>query len=175
MAANVDILLLLPDVATIGQAKLQVFCDQWLRRPLAHEYGISQLAVGGDLKLTVNLDPSRAEFVGDRVFFPVDELLGYIIDEQFQDADKRRQLHDQVRELKQRWHQLGRDYEATVGRVGNLYLTCKNPVCGAMLETTLRATEGQVIEGPPCEVTCPACGHTNTYDGSDLKLNLAEQ
>lgn len=171
-AANIEWGEARPDVATIGQAKLQVYCDQWLQRPLARGYGIAQLSVDCELLLTVNVNPSHAAFVDNRVFFPVDELLGYIIDEQFQDADKRRQLHDQVRDLRQRWDELGREYEVTVGRVGNLYLTCKNPGCGALLETTLQAAEGQVIKGPPCDVTCPVCGHTDTYSGNDLNLRL---
>jgi hypothetical protein len=44
-AEPVDISLLLPDVATIGQTKLQCYCDEWLQRPIAREFGIVQLNV----------------------------------------------------------------------------------------------------------------------------------
>ena len=79
MSGNIDILLRLPEVATIGRAKMQAYCTQWLKRPIAREFGISHLIVGSNLLLTVNLDPRRVEFVGNRAFVPVCELLDYII------------------------------------------------------------------------------------------------
>ena len=83
MSGNIDILLRLPDVATIGRAKLQDYCDQWLERPIAREFGISHLIVGSDLLLTVNLDAGSVDFVGNRTFIPICELLDYIIDQHF--------------------------------------------------------------------------------------------
>src|ERR1700752_3460962 len=90
---SIDILLRLPEVATIGRTKLQDYCDSWLQRP---------------------------------------------------------------------------------GRVGQLWLKCKNPACDVSMETAQEAVEGQTIHCPPCEVTCPVCGHTDRYDGNDLHLRLAE-
>jgi hypothetical protein len=60
------------------------------------------------------------------------------------------------------------------GRVGNLWLKCKNPNCDASMETVQLAVEGQVIHCPARQVTCPVCGHTDWYDGRDLHLRLAE-
>jgi hypothetical protein len=47
---------------------------------------------------------------------------------------------------------------------------CKS--CQAHLETQHRGIEGQHVECPPCTVACAACGQSNVYDGSDLKLKL---
>ena len=56
MSGNIDILLRLPDVAAIGRAKLQDYCNEWLERPIARQFGITHLIVGSDLMLTVNLN-----------------------------------------------------------------------------------------------------------------------
>jgi hypothetical protein len=175
MSRDVDILCLLPDVATIGRKKLQAYCDEWLRRPVACEFGCSDLIVGSDLLLTIVVDRKRAEFLGsDHVFLPMDELLGYIIDAHFTDANKRRELHAAERDIRMRLAESGGDYKVSMGRVGLLWLKCKNPACDVSLETTQRAIKGQTINCPPFSVTCPVCGHTDTYDSSDLKVMLKD-
>ena len=175
MARDVDILCLLPDVATIGQWKLQVYCDEWLQRPVAREFGCSDLIVGSNLLLTIVADSKRAKFVeSDQLFLPMSELLSYIIDQHFTDAGKRRELHAEVRGIRKRLAESGVEYEVTVSRVGQLWLKCKNPACDVSLETTQRAAAGQTITCPPFSVTCSVCGHTDTYDGSDLKVVLKD-
>jgi hypothetical protein len=121
--------------------------------------------------LAVNLDAERAEFVGENVFIPIDELLGYIIDRHFTDPAERRWLQTSVLDARQRRDEVNRNYESTVGRVGTLYLICKS--CGATLKTHHKGIEGQRLECPLCEVSCTACGWSDVYDGSDLKLKLA--
>jgi hypothetical protein len=175
MSGNIDILRRLPDVATIGRAKLQDYCNQWLERPIAHEFGISHLIVGADLMITVNLDLGRIEVADKRVFIPICELLDYVIDRHFHDPAKRRELHAEARDIRKRWREVGYQYEAMVGRVGNLWLKCKNPDCDASMETVQQAVEGQNIHYPPCQATCPVCGHTYWYDGSDLHLRVTGQ
>jgi hypothetical protein len=174
MSGNIDILLRLPDVAAIGRTKLQSYCNDWLERPIAREFGISHLIVGSDLMLTANLDLHKVEFVEDRAFIPICELLDYIIDQHFQNPAKRRELHAKSREIRDQWDEIGYQYEAMAARVGNLWLKCKNPNCDVSMETAQQAVEGQEIQCPPCQVTCPACGHTDWYDGSDLHLRMAE-
>ncbi len=147
MSGNVDILFRLPDVATIGRMKLQDYCDQWLQRPIAREFGISHLIVGSDLLLTVNLDASRVDFVDNRAFIPICELSDYIIDEHFQDAAQRQELHARARDIRQHWAEVGYQYEAMAGRVGRLWLTCKNPACDVPIETV------QASGGRPDEFT----------------------
>jgi hypothetical protein len=172
LSAAIDILHLFPELTAIGEKDLQVYCDEWLSRPMAREFGIAQIVVDERLLLTVNLDAERVGFVGDNVFIPIDELLGYMIDRHFQESDKRRRLHASVRETRERWSELHRDYEATIGRSGMLYLVCKNADCRATLTTSHRGFEGQVVECPPCDVTCPVCAATHVYEGSDLQLKL---
>ena len=86
MSGNIDILLRLPDVATIGRAKLQDYCDQWLKLPIARAFGISHLIVGSDLLLTANLDLNRVDVVDNRTSTSIFEVLDYIIDQHFQSA-----------------------------------------------------------------------------------------
>jgi hypothetical protein len=170
MAGAVEILTLVPDVAAIGQIRLQAYCDEWLQRPISRQFGLAQLNVTPELRLEVTLDEQRAEFVDDKVFIPIDELLGYIIDQHFTDSEKLRHLHEQLRGAKRRINDTGHEFEAIVGKVGRLYLKCKNPNCDALIETSHRATQGQTVHCPPTCVTCPACGHADTYDRNDLKL-----
>jgi len=101
---------------------------------------------------------------------PIVELVDYIIDEHFPEAEKRRQLHAEFRNLRKQWEAEGRSYTAIAGRVGTLYLQCKNAACAVLMETPYKATQGMIITCPPCELSCPACGHLDTYDGSDLQL-----
>src|SRR5947207_122483 len=116
MSGNIDILLRLPDVAAIGRAKLQDYCNDWLERPIARQFGITHLIVGSDLMLTVNVDLDKVEFIDNRAFIPIWELLGYIIDEHFQDPAKRRELHAEARTIWKQWGQVGSRYEVMGGR-----------------------------------------------------------
>jgi hypothetical protein len=175
MSGNIDILLRLPDVASIGREQLQDYCNEWLERPIACEFGISHLIVGSDLMLTVNLDLGSVEVVDNRPFIPICELLDYIIDRHFHDPAKRHELHTQARNIRQRWGEVGYEYQAMAGRVGRLWLKCKNPDCDVSIETLQEAVEGQRIHCPPCRATCPVCGHTDMYDGNDLHLRLDQQ
>jgi hypothetical protein len=175
MSGNIDILKRLPDVAALGRMKLQDYCNEWLQRPIARKFGISHLIVGADLMLTVNLDLQRANVAGTRTFIPICELLDYVIDRHFQEPAKRQELHAAARDIRQRWGEVGYQYEAMAGRVGNLCLTCKNPACGVSIETAQQAVEGQRVHMSLKQATCPACGHTATYDGNDLKLLFADQ
>jgi hypothetical protein len=170
MSEPVDILLLIADVAAIGQTKLQVYCDEWLERPIAREYGMAQLNVQRDLLLEVLVDKGRAEFVGERALLPLDELLGYIIDQHFEDASKRRQLQMQLRDDRKQLVELAREYEVTAGKVGTYYLKCKNPNCDVFIETSHKGTAGIIVTCPPSSVNCPVCGHSDLYDGDDFKL-----
>jgi hypothetical protein len=173
MTPSIDLIHLFPELAGISQMQLQVYCDEWLRRPMAREYGLAQITVDDDLHLHLSLDASGAVMCDDRAFIPIDELLGYIIDQHFSDATRRRELHANVRETRRRWAELNRDYEIEVGRMGTLYLTCKNPLCRAELETEQRAREGQQIICKRASVTCPFCGNTYDYERRDLQLKLA--
>src|SRR4051795_8396041 len=99
MSGNIEILLRLPDVAAIGRSKLQDYCSEWLKRPIARQFGITHLIVGSDLMLTVNLDLQRVESVDSRAFIPICELVDYMIDGHFNDPAKRRELHGQARSI----------------------------------------------------------------------------
>jgi hypothetical protein len=170
MAESVNILLLLPEVAAIGRQRLQIYCSEWLQRSIAREFAVTHLIVGDDLALTVNIDDSRARFAGEQAFIPIDELVGYIVDQHFDDADTRRRLHDQLRDIRKSWADQGYRYSVMAGRVGRLWIKCKNPNCDASLESAQEAIEGQTIHCPASLVTCPVCGETHSYDGSDLHL-----
>src|SRR5437016_1793845 len=139
MANSIDILHFIPDLRAIGQPQLQAYCDEWLQRPIAREFAVAQIRVNHDLMLHINLELQPIVHGDERVFLPIDELLDYVVDCHFHDADKQRELHIAIRESRKRWG----DYEVVVGRVGTLWLICKNPACGVELETDHAATEGQ--------------------------------
>lgn len=170
MAEPIDILLLLPDLATIGQVKLQCYCDEWLQRPIARQYGVAQINVRPDLHTEVLLDAHCVDASEDTPFIPLGELLDYIIEQHFPDAEKRRQLHAKFKEARKRIGTGGGVFDATVGRIGTLHLQCKNAACAVLMQTPYKAVEGMNITCPPCELNCPACGHTDSYSGSDLQL-----
>jgi hypothetical protein len=172
MAKPVDVFLLLPEIAGIGQHRLQGYCDQWLTRPIANQFGCTDLIVGSDLLLTVNISDRTVPMDVGRVFLPLDELAAYIIDEEFSDATKRRELQAELRVARRRLNEVGSDYRASAGRSGHLWLKCKNPGCDVWLETAQRAVEGQTITCPAVSITCPACNYQDSYDGNDLVLRL---
>jgi hypothetical protein len=172
LAVSVDILQLFPDLAAIDHSELQIYCDEWLQRPLARECGMAQIVIDGQFNMQVMLDEAGAVFHGDEVFIPIDELLGFIIDRHFTDANERRRLHAEIRDARKRWDELGKDYEATVGRVGTLYLVCKNPDCAAQMMSDKKAAQGQRINFGPMDITCTTCDQTFAYDGSDFKLKF---
>jgi hypothetical protein len=120
MSYRIDFLLLIPDVAAIGLVKLQGYCDEWLQRPIAREHGVAQLNVRRDLSLEALLDAEDAERVDSRVFIPLDELVGYIIDQHFFDSEQRRQLHAHLRDIRRRWSGFDRDQQVTFGKVATI-------------------------------------------------------
>jgi hypothetical protein len=103
MSISVDILHLFPDLAAIEKAKLQVYCNEWLRRPVARDRGVAQIIVDDQRNLLVTLDDVCTAFDGDHVFIPIDELLGYIVERHFTDADQQQGLHFQIRYTRMRW------------------------------------------------------------------------
>jgi hypothetical protein len=170
LSATLNILHSIPDVATIEQSQLQVYCDEWVKRPLAHKLGIAHFEVDRGKMLQIILAAKRAAVVGSDAYLPLDELVGYIIDQHFADPEERRRLHAQLREARNHWPEANNGFEAVVGRVGTLYIVCKNPACGVWMETAHKGVEGGVVECPPCELTCPACGQAGVYGGADLRL-----
>jgi hypothetical protein len=112
--------------------------------------------------------------VDNRASTSIFEVLDYIIDQHFHEPGKRRELLAQTRDIRRRWREVGYQYKAMAGRVGRLWLKCKNPECDASMETVQEAVEGQAIHCPPSKATCPVCGHTDWYNGSDLHLRLAD-
>ncbi len=170
MAAGNDILQLMPDIAAIGFEQLQAYCDEWIKRPIAQQFGVVQLMLTPELVLQVLLDKDHTEMIGQNAFVPIDELVGFIIDQHFTEPSKRRELHAQWRGVREEFGTTGRHYEALAGRIGTLYIKCRNPHCDVLMETTHKATEGTNIICPPTQVTCTECGHTDLYDGSDFRL-----
>jgi RNase P subunit RPR2 len=170
LAIYVDILQLFPDLAAIGPKELQVYCDQWLKRPIARECGLAQIIIDDQRNMQVTLDKAAAEIHGDLARLPLDELLGYIVDRNFADANERWRLHASIREARQRLDEIGKRYEVTIGKTGTLYLVCKNPNCAAQMMSDKKATEGQRINSPTFDIMCLKCGQTHAYEGSDFKL-----
>jgi hypothetical protein len=174
VASSVDILKLFPELALIDLTKLQVYCDEWLQRPIARECGIAQIVVDEQRHMQVLFDRSRAALKGDHAFIPIDELLGFIADRHFDDSDDRRRLHAGIRNARERLGELIRDYVAAFGRVGTLYLICKNPACEAQMVSDRKATAEQRINCPTFDIECLTCGQIHPYDGSDFKLRYDE-
>ncbi len=175
MAVTVDILHLFPDLAAIGPTVLQLYCNDWLQRPIARECGITQLVINDQRNMEVLIDVMRALGRHERpgeVFFPVDELLDYIVDRHFTDSSERNRLHTAVRDTRKHWQATGKDYAAEVRRVGTLYFECKNPGCRSKMISDKQAGEGQRITFGPMDITCTTCNQTFTYDGNDFKLKF---
>lgn len=172
MASSVDILHLFPDLTAIGPTELQVYCDEWVQRPIAHERGIAQIIIDERRHMQVLFDGSTAALSGDHAFIPIDELLGFIVDRHFTDSDDRRRLHAGIRDARQRLGECIRDYVAGIGRIGTLYLVCKNAACAAQMMSDRKATAKQRINFGPMDITCTTCWQTFVYDGNDFKLKF---
>jgi hypothetical protein len=172
VASSLDILRLFPELAAIGPTELQVYCDEWLQRPVAYERGIAQIIIDERRQLQVLFDRPGAALNGDYASMPIDELLGFIVDCHFNEAHERRRLHGAIRDARQRLGEHVREYVAAIGRVGSLYLVCKNPVCKAQMVSDRKATAEQRINFGPMDITCTTCHLTFAYDGDDFKLSF---
>lgn len=170
MAIYINLLRQFPELADIGHSELQVYCNQWIQRPIARQFGLTQIIVDHQRRMQVMLDKAGAEIHGDHAFLPLDELLSYIVDHHFTDASERRRLHASIREARWPGNEHGKDYAITVGKVGTLYLICKNPNCAAQMMSDTNAAEGQRINIPTLNVECLTCGQIHSYEGSDFKL-----
>ena len=170
MAIYIDLLQQFPDIAAIGQTELQAYCNQWIQRPIARQFGLSQIIVDDQRRMQIMLDKAGAEIHGEHAFIPLDELLSYIVDHHFNDACERKRLLAGIREVRRPGNERGKVEAVTVGRVGTLYLVCKNPNCAAQMMSDTKAAEGQRINIPTLNVECLTCGQVHTYEGSDFKL-----
>jgi hypothetical protein len=168
MAEGIDVLHLFPKLAAIGQLRLQDYCNEWLARPLLQKCGLTHIDVSHELLLSLNVNPARADQVGDAMFVPIDQLLSHIVERHFTDPDERRRLYLCIRDTRSRWGELGRNYTITTNRTGRLFLTCKNPACRAELGSSIDGVEGWTVNCPTTEITCPICGVAFRCDGSDL-------
>jgi hypothetical protein len=133
---------------------------------------VTHITVDAALMLHIYLAAERLVELGDQAVLPIDELLGYIIDRHFQDPDKRKELHTAVREARNRWGEHEMQHAVSVETVGRIWLKCKNPACGAQIETHHFASPGQEIICPPTKVTCPGCGGIYEYEGRDLYVRV---
>jgi hypothetical protein len=70
MTAGNDILQLMPEIAAIGYERLQVYCDEWLKRPIAKQFGVVQLVLTQDLVLQVLLDENHTQMVDGHAYVP---------------------------------------------------------------------------------------------------------
>jgi hypothetical protein len=43
MSNGIDLLHLFPKLVAIGQQQLQAYCNEWLQRPIAHQYDVSEI------------------------------------------------------------------------------------------------------------------------------------
>jgi hypothetical protein len=170
LAIYIDLLQQFPDIAAIGHSELQEYCNQWVQRPIARQSGLAQIIVDDQRRMQIMLDKAGAEIHGDHAFIPLDELLSYIVDQHFTDAGERRRLHASIQDARQPGNELGKDYAITVGKMGTLYLVCKNPDCAAQMMSDTKAAEGQRINIPTLNVECLSCGQVHSYEGSDFKL-----
>lgn len=73
MSAGNDILQHMPEIAAIGYEQLQAYCNQWLKRPIAKQFGVVQLVLTRELVLQLLLDEDHTEMVGNNAFVPIDE------------------------------------------------------------------------------------------------------
>lgn len=161
MAFAVDILHLFPELAAIAHAELQRYCRESLQRPVECSRGVTEIIVDDQRNLLITLNDVLAGARGAHIFIPIDELLGYIVEQHFADADDQFRLLATIRDVRHHWEETGRDYEATVGRIGTLYLVCKTPACAAQLVTDQVAAEGQPINCPTFDIMCLKCGQTH--------------
>jgi hypothetical protein len=172
MATPLNILSLYPELTAIGREQMQLYCDEWVQRPIAKQFGIAQVVADDSLRLYISV-VSIARFLdGHQIVLPIDELVDFVIDRHDFEPGARQALHKRVRETRDTWPELNPQYDVATSRIGRLHLTCKNPACGVLIETSHFAAEDDQINCPPCDLTCPACNQSHVYDGSDLKLNL---
>jgi hypothetical protein len=174
VAGSLDILQLFPDIAAIGRIELQDYCNEWFQRPIARACSIAQIVVDDQRHMQLLVDSGGERLDGDHVFIPIDELLGFIVDHHFADSDHRRRLHASIKDARQRLGERVRDYVAAIGRVGTLYLVCKNPDCKSQMVSDRKATAEQRINCPTFEIECLTCGQIHPYDAGDFKLRYDE-
>jgi hypothetical protein len=170
MAKGLDLFGLFPEIVAIGQPQLQLYYNEWAKRPIARQHSVAQVFVDQQLVLHFHMDVDCGIRPGVHTFIPTDQLLVYIVERHFPEPDYRRELCARIQDVRLRWGEVGYGYEVTISRKGRFYLTCKNPACHAELESAHVGTERQAVSCPPTQLTCPQCGASFIGDGSDLHL-----
>jgi len=177
MASNsqgdLSILDTFPELTALGRDRVQELSNQWVLTPKAKEFAVTEVfiaAKGAKLVLGFSVTVSHDYSEGEDYFFPMDDLLGFIIKHGIASEEQRGTLQTRLRQARLRG---GRDVFqrfriANVGPKLALFLECKNPECKRPLRTQYRKHERDVIREWKATVDCPRCGKTYDYNQKDV-------
>ena len=148
-----------PEVMALGHDRLQQFCDEWCKMPVAREFSVSRVLISEDCRCfdpNIRLDAANYD-KGDIVHFPFDRLMEYVITRGFP-ANERQVLRDRLLLMRQSVGvELYQRFETTVDAY-TLATCC--PHCHRVILTQLRifATEPLPLRETE-RVTCFNCNH----------------
>lgn len=170
MSWGLDLFDGLPELRAIGLPQVLVYVQEWIKTPLAREFSVMAIDVSEDFRFSPNIGLTHETEDGETVVVPFDEMLHYIVDRHFEDADQRQSLHERIHQRRREQGESGRIYTADLGPRYPLYLVCKNSGCQNLMQTQFTAHVGQQLGKDSANVTCPRCQHTYLYSTDELSF-----
>ncbi len=175
---DIPILNLFAEIKSLGHERLQELCNQFVQTPIAREFAISELFIAeSDGKLTLIPSFSLTHSLQDReaIYLPTDQLLYFIVDNGITDEQLRLNLKHRIQGARQTvGPDVYRRFAANRGEKLPLFLTCKNPACGNLMQTQLTAYRCETSEWNLEPILCPRCHQIYRCDGSDLHFGPNE-
>ena len=166
--AGLRVFQMFPEIVALGRDALQRLCDEWLKTPQASAHGVTAVVVHDDLRMDLGVQitsdaADKAEF-----FFPMDDLLFFIVERGIQEASKRQRTRARIIGGRQRGGPDVFQRFAIAGPRRTLFVKCKNPDCRNTMDTGLRPPRRAKVSVKAFGGRCPRCGQVCIYVTGDL-------
>jgi hypothetical protein len=170
----IDIFNHFTETKSLGAARLQSICDNWLTTSIAKEFAIESIkVVEVESKIEFIFATNFTHTVEDReeYFFPMDELLLYIADHAVGSDDQKAAFKKAiVAKRRAGGPDVYRRFMVNLGPKLPLFLVCKNPQCAFPMMTQFCAHKCETFKWGPVEVECVRCHARHHYDQGDLQF-----
>lgn len=156
-----DLLRCFSQLSELGKDRLQELCDGWLTTPMAREASVTMVLVGDDLSFDFATTFFHSFHGNETYHFPADDLLHYLAENGVEDAKRAELVSDIAAKRKAGGVEVYQRFDV---RTETLYLTCKTPGCGNIMQDKLPRGARPSFTGE-----CPRCGSAHKYCRDDYR------
>jgi hypothetical protein len=167
----IDILRNYSEIVDLGKDCLQKLCNEWVCSPDAKEMAVSSIVIGDNnnpFSINPNFVFTHNVQEGEYLYFPVDNLLYYIVDRSGFSTEIIKNLKNRIEHARSRAPNVYKRFKIRLGPKKDLFITCKNQNCKNIMMTQHKAYQCETVTFEPSTVTCTKCGKIFEYYSADF-------